>query len=198
MGFFDDLTKKATETYKNTAEKTNKLTREMKLKSQINDNKAKITKIYGDIGKKVYEKHVLGENVDIKTDLAEECAKIDAFSKEIEDLGTEIRALKGIRLCNKCGSEIMVNAKFCPKCGEKQEEIKVEEKLTEKETQNTSTETQNADIKKETENTSITTENTVSTTQSENTNTETPVTETPVTEIVVKDEGVVEVKNVEE
>ena len=58
MGFFDDLTKKATETYKNTAEKTNKLTREMKLKSQINDNKAKITKIYGDIGKKVYEKHV--------------------------------------------------------------------------------------------------------------------------------------------
>lgn len=186
MGFFDDLTKKATETYKNTAEKTNKLTREMKLKSQINDNKAKIIKIYGDIGKKVYEKHVLGENVDIKTDLAEECAKIDAFSKEIEDLGTEIRALKGIRLCNKCGSEIMVNAKFCPKCGEKQEEIKVEEKSTEKETQN-------ADIKKETENTPITTENTVSTTQSENTN-----TETPVTEIVVKDEGVVEVKNVEE
>ena len=193
MGFFDDLTKKATETYKNTAEKTNKLTREMKLKSQINDNKAKITKIYSDIGKKVYEKHVLGENVDIKTDLAEECAKIDAFSKEIEDLGTEIRALKGIRLCNKCGSEIMVNAKFCPKCGEKQEEIKVEEKSTEKETQNTSTETQNADIKKETENTLITTENTVSTTQSENTN-----TETPVTEIVVKDEGVVEIKNVEE
>ncbi len=193
MGFFDDLTKKATETYKNTAEKTNKLTREMKLKSQINDNKAKITKIYSDIGKKVYEKHVLGENVDIKTDLAEECAKIDAFSKEIEDLGTEIRALKGIRLCNKCGSKIMANAKFCPKCGEKQEEIKVEEKSTEKETQNTSTETQNADIKKETENTPITTENTVSTTQSENTN-----TETPVTEIVVKDEGVVEVKNVEE
>lgn len=193
MGFFDDLTKKATETYKNTAEKTNKLTREMKLKSQINDNKAKITKIYGDIGKKVYEKHVLGENVDIKTDLAEECAKIDAFSKEIEDLGTEIRALKGIRLCNKCGSEIMVNAKFCPKCGEKQEEIKVEEKSTEKETQNTSAETQNADIKKEKENTPITTENTVSTTQSENTN-----TETPVTEIVVKDEGVVEIKNVEE
>ena len=193
MGFFDDLKKKATETYKNTAEKTNKLTREMKLKSQINDNKAKITKIYSDIGKKVYEKHVLGENVDIKTDLAEECAKIDAFSKEIEDLGTEIRALKGIRLCNKCGSKIMANAKFCPKCGEKQEEIKVEEKSTEKETQNTSTETQNADIKKETENTPITTENTVSTTQSENTN-----TETPVTEIVVKDEGVVEVKNVEE
>ena len=193
MGFFYDLTKKATETYKNTAEKTNKLTREMKLKSQINDNKAKITKIYSDIGKKVYEKHVLGENVDIKTDLAEECAKIDAFSKEIEDLGTEIRALKGIRLCNKCGSEIMVNAKFCPKCGEKQEEIKVEEKSTEKETQNTSTETQNADIKKDTESTPITTENTVSTTQSENTN-----TETPVTEIVVKDEGVVEVKNVEE
>ena len=56
MGFFDDLSKKASETYRNTAEKTNKLTREMKLKSQINDDKNKIEKIYAEIGKKVYEK----------------------------------------------------------------------------------------------------------------------------------------------
>ena len=39
MGFFDDLSKKASETYKNTAEKTSKLTREMKLKSLINEDR---------------------------------------------------------------------------------------------------------------------------------------------------------------
>ena len=76
MGFFDDLTKKASETYKNTTEKTSKLTREMKLKSLINDNKNKIDGVYAEIGKKIYEKHLREENIDIRAELAEECAKI--------------------------------------------------------------------------------------------------------------------------
>lgn len=123
MGFFDDLSKKASATYKNTAEKTNKLTREMKLKSLINDDKAKIEKIYNEIGKKVYEKHIREENIDIKTDLLEECSKIDAYAKEIEDMRVEMLALKDLRICKQCAAEIPVNAKFCPKCGAVQEEL---------------------------------------------------------------------------
>ena len=123
MGFFDDLTKKASETYKNTAEKTNKLTREMKLKSLINDDKSKIEKIYGEIGKKVYEKHIREENIDIKSELAEECAQIDAYAKEIEDMRLEILSLKDLRLCKTCAAEIPLTAKFCPKCGTVQEEV---------------------------------------------------------------------------
>lgn len=123
MGFFDDLSKKASATYKNTAEKTNKLTREMKLKSLINDDKAKIEKIYSEIGKKVYEKHIREENIDIKVDLLEECSKIDAYSKEIEDMRVEMLALKDLRICKQCATEIPVNAKFCPKCGAVQEEL---------------------------------------------------------------------------
>ena len=73
MGFFDDLSKKASQTYKNTAEKTNKLTREMKLKSLINDDKTRIERLYIEIGRKVYEKHVREENIDIKNELIEEC-----------------------------------------------------------------------------------------------------------------------------
>ena len=42
MSFFDKLGEKASEVYNSTAEKTNRLTREMKLKSTINDNKEKI------------------------------------------------------------------------------------------------------------------------------------------------------------
>lgn len=124
MGFFDDLSKKASETYRNTAEKTNKLTREMKLKSLINDDKNKIEKIYAEIGKIVYEKHLREENIDIKAELAEQCAKIDAYAKEIEDMNTEMRTLKDLRLCNKCGAEISLSAKFCPSCGAQQEEVK--------------------------------------------------------------------------
>lgn len=117
MGFFDGLSKKASETYKNTAEKTNKLTREIKLKSLINDDKDKIEEIYIEIGKKVYEKHIREENIDIKSELIEECSKIDAYAKEIEDMKNEMLALKNLRLCYKCAYEMDINAKFCPKCG---------------------------------------------------------------------------------
>lgn len=123
MGFFDDLSKKASETYRNTAEKTNKLTREMKLKSSISDAKSKIEKIYAEIGKKVYEKHIREENIDIKSELVEECSKIDAYAKDIEDMRMEILALKDLRLCKTCAAEIAITAKFCPKCGAVQEKI---------------------------------------------------------------------------
>ena len=127
MGFFDDLTKKATETYKNTAEKTNKLTREMKLKSQINDNKAKITKIYSDIGKKVYEKHVREEEIKINEDLAEFCDKIDEMTKEIKDINNECLELKDKKQCPNCLNEIEKSMKFCPECGAVQIEEKEKE-----------------------------------------------------------------------
>ena len=122
MGFFDDLGRKASETYKNTAEKTNKLTREMRLKSLMNDDKSKIDDIYKEIGKKIYEKHLLGESIDIESDLVNEIAKIDAYAKEVEDMRMEILSLKNLRLCKNCASEIPISAKFCPKCGALQED----------------------------------------------------------------------------
>lgn len=115
MGFFSDLSKKTSET-------TGKIARETKLKLKINENKGKITDIYEEIGKKVYEKHIREENIDIEVDLEEECSKIDELSKEIEDARLEILKLNQKRLCSKCGAEIERGAVFCPKCGEKQEQ----------------------------------------------------------------------------
>lgn len=48
MGFFSDLSRKTSET-------TGKIARETKLKLKINENKGKITDMYEEIGKKVYE-----------------------------------------------------------------------------------------------------------------------------------------------
>ena len=102
----------------------------------MNENKGKINDIYEEIGKKVYEKHVREENIDIKADLQEECAKIDSLSKEIEDSRLEILKLNQKRLCAKCSAEIEKGALFCPKCGEKQpaeqEENTVKEEALEK------------------------------------------------------------------
>ena len=93
MDFFNKLGKKVSETYDATAEKTSKLAKEAKLKMKINDNKSKINDLYQEIGKKVYQKHTANEDLCIKKDLEEECAKIDILSSEIDTYHKEILEL---------------------------------------------------------------------------------------------------------
>lgn len=127
MGFFDNLGKKASRAYDVTAEKTSKIAKEAKLRMKINENKSDINDIYKEIGKKVYEKHVREENIDIKTELEEECTKIDVLSAEIETCLKTILELKEKKQCENCHSEIDLDNIFCPKCGAKQPEIEVKE-----------------------------------------------------------------------
>ena len=127
MGFFDNLGKKASAAYDATAEKTSKLAKEAKLRMKINENKSEIADIYKEIGKKVYEKHIREENIDIKSELEEECTKLDVLSAEIETCLKSILELKEKKQCEQCHTEIDLDATFCPKCGAKQPEIEVRE-----------------------------------------------------------------------
>ena len=127
MGFFDNLGKKASKAYDATAEKTSKIAKEAKLRMKINENKSDIKDIYKEIGKKVYEKHVREENIDIKTELEEECTKIDVLSAEIETCLKSILELKEKKQCENCHAEIELDNTYCPKCGAKQPEIEVKE-----------------------------------------------------------------------
>lgn len=122
MELFDKIGKKASETYKYTTEKTGKIAKEAKIKMAMNNNKAKIEEIYEQIGKKVFEKYVREENINIKDDLSEECSKIDKLAEEIEKYRTELLGLNDKKQCKKCYSEIELDYKFCPNCGEKQDE----------------------------------------------------------------------------
>lgn len=120
MGFFNDLGKK-------TSEATNKITKETKLKLKINENKNKITDIYEEIGKKVYEKHTREENISIKEDLETECSKIDELSKEIEEARKEILKLNNKKQCSNCYAEVEKDAVYCSKCGQKLQTAEVVE-----------------------------------------------------------------------
>ncbi len=139
MGFFDNIGKKASAAYDATAEKTGKIAKEAKLKMKINENKSDINDLYKEIGKKVYEKHVREEDIEIKTELEEECTKIDVLSAEIETCLKSILELKDKKKCISCSSEIEKEDAFCPKCGKKQPNIEVKEDL------------ENVDIKPENE-----------------------------------------------
>lgn len=145
MGFFDMLGKKASAAYDATAEKTGKIAKEAKLRMKINENKSDINDLYKEIGRKVYEKHVREENIDIKTELEEECTKIDVLAAEIETCLNSILELKEKRQCEQCHAEIDLDDSFCPKCGAKQpqEEVKETEVVVEN--------LENADIKPENE-----------------------------------------------
>lgn len=122
MEFFDKLGKKASEAYKVTADKTGKIAREAKLKMKMAELKSQVNDIYKEIGKKIYEKHLREENIDIKTDLEEECTKIDVLSTEIESILKECLDLRDKKQCQRCFKEISKDMKFCPECGAKQEE----------------------------------------------------------------------------
>lgn len=120
MGFFDSLGKKASAAYELTSEKTGKLAKEAKLRMKINENKSDINDLYKEIGRKIYEKHVREENIDIKTELEEECTKIDVLSAEIETCLKSILELKDKKQCEQCHAEIDLKNNFCPKCGAEQ------------------------------------------------------------------------------
>ena len=121
MGFFDNLSKKATETYKNTTDKTSKMAREMKLKSYIGENKNKIQGIYTEIGRKVYEKHQEGNVSEIEEAIKPELEQIAEVTRKIENMNNEIRAINNLKLCEKCAAEIAIDARFCPSCGAPQQ-----------------------------------------------------------------------------
>lgn len=123
MEFFDKLGKKASEAYKVTADKTGKLAKEAKLRMKMGELKSEINQIHDEIGKKIYENHVLEEKKDISNEIEEQCTKIDCLSDEIDSILKQCLELKDKRQCPNCYVEIEKDVKFCPECGTKQDII---------------------------------------------------------------------------
>ena len=90
----------------------------------MNENKDKIDEIYQEMGKKIYEKHIREDNMDITQELQDQCHKIDIRSDEIEDFRVEYLRLKDKKQCKNCFYEIEVNAHYCSNCGMNQCEDK--------------------------------------------------------------------------
>jgi len=127
MDFFNQLGKKASQTYKYTADKTSKLAKEAKTRMAMNENKSKIDEMYREIGRKVYENYVREEKQDLSEILTRNCEEIDVISNEIESQRKEILKLNDKKQCENCYCEITLEANFCPNCGAKQDEQPQEE-----------------------------------------------------------------------
>ena len=130
MEFFNKISEKASTAYKVTAAKTGKLAKEAKLKLKMSNLKSQINDIFLDIGAKIYEKHLLKEDINIKNDLEEECTKIDILTNQIEEILNECLELNNKKQCLKCFAKIDKDCKFCPECGTKQEDTSNIDKIT--------------------------------------------------------------------
>ena len=120
MDFLDKIGKKASETYKFTAEKTTKIAKETKLKLAINSYKSNIEELYREIGKKVYKKYALKEELQIE-DIEQELKKLDTINEKIDEANKEIMDLKDKIKCKNCSYEMNIEFDYCPKCGTKQD-----------------------------------------------------------------------------
>ena len=126
MAFLDNLDnlgknigRKFSDTYKSAAKKSGELIEDAKLKIGISSEQEKIEDIYSEMGRRVYEAHLKGEDVNdiYKT----ECERIDAITEIINGMKLKILQMKNIKTCPKCKAEIELTSCFCPKCGTKQE-----------------------------------------------------------------------------
>lgn len=118
----DKISKKAMETYHIASKQAGKVAKEVKLKTQMTENKNKIQEFYEDIGKTVYEKYVLNEKIDIEKDLFSNCSRIDNLANENENLHNELLKLKDLKQCPQCHYEIYYDFNYCPNCGYVQNE----------------------------------------------------------------------------
>lgn len=148
MDFFDKIGKKASEAYKVTADKTGKIAKETKMKLKITELKSQVNDIYEEIGKIVYEKHILKEK-SIEKEIEEKCTKIDVLSDEIDSLLKQCLDLKDKKQCKKCYTEIEKEMKFCPNCGEKQPEEHINNE--DEDTKNSESTNSNGEQEKENE-----------------------------------------------
>ena len=113
MAFLDNLGKKISHAGQVAVQKTKELTDIARLKSMISDEEKKIENNYCQIGKMYVAMHY----DDFTTDFAELINEVRQSEEKLSEYRQQIHTLKGVLLCEKCGSEISSSASFCQSCG---------------------------------------------------------------------------------
>lgn len=109
------------ETLQNVAQTTGEKFDIAKLSIDIKSAEEKQRGIQIDIGKKVYEGYLAGEELD--NDTIEMCVKIEEIEKEINSMNDKILKLKNKKKCIECDATLQLSDKFCNTCGARQPEI---------------------------------------------------------------------------
>lgn len=130
MAFFDELGKKISQAGQTAVQKTKEMADVAKLNSSISDEEKRIEDSYREIGKLYDSLH--GSNPEV--DFAALIASIRDSEVKIAGYKQQIKDIKGVVCCEKCGAEVSQNASFCSACGAPMPVVKPVEPETAEET----------------------------------------------------------------
>lgn len=113
--FFEELGKKVTQTSQEAMKKTKDLAEIAKINAQMTDEEKKLKKLYMKLGQLYYEMYK-EEPDSVFVDI---CQGIGGCLQTINRYETMVEGLKGIKRCQKCKTEILVESTYCPTCGQR-------------------------------------------------------------------------------
>ena len=113
MALWENLSRKASMVAEKAVQQAKDLSEQVKLRGQIADEEKTITDSYTQIGKQYAEVHP----EDYEEVFAGWFAAIENAQRRAEVLRGQLRDLKGVALCPRCGAEVAADASFCSACG---------------------------------------------------------------------------------
>ena len=113
MSLWDNITQKAAAVTDKAVHQAKNFTEQVKLRNQISEAQSTITDCYTQIGKQYAAAH----SEDFDEAYAPMMAAIAGANRQIASLQEQLRDLKEVALCPKCGAEVDREAAFCSACG---------------------------------------------------------------------------------
>ena len=113
MSLWDNITQKAAAVTDKAVHQAKNFTEQVKLRNQISEAQSTITDCYTQIGKQYAAAHP----EDFDEAYAPMMAAIAGAHRQITSLQEQLRDLKEVALCPKCGAEVDREAAFCSACG---------------------------------------------------------------------------------
>lgn len=113
MSLWDNITQKAAAVTDKAVHQAKNFTEQVKLRNQISEAQSTITDCYTQIGKQYAAAH----SEDFDEAYAPMMAAIAGANRQIASLQEQLRDLKEVALCPKCGAEVSKDASYCGACG---------------------------------------------------------------------------------
>ena len=113
MSLWDNITQKAAAVTDKAVHQAKNFTEQVKLRNQISEAQSTITDCYTQIGKQ----YAVAHSEDFDEAYAPMMAAIAGANRQIASLQEQLRDLKKVALCPKCGAEVAREAAFCSACG---------------------------------------------------------------------------------